>query len=127
MPLLISLMTHISKRGLIPTHKIQRAPLPEQLSIPSGGLQDYRSPNPRHEVYGGDLTYYNYWYGNQMPGTHIFTVDHAWYETGNRSAYKDISVQRSGAYFGQLLSVLDTARLQAAAKAQWAKLASNNG
>lgn len=125
MPLLVNLLNGVSKRGLIPTHKIERAPLPEQLTIPMGGLQDYRSPMPRHDL-AGDLTYYNYWYGNQMPGSHIFTVDHAHY-IGGIGAYKDLSVQRSGAFFGALVSVLDTARLQAAAKATWAKMASNNG
>jgi len=127
MPLLISLTEHISKLGLIKRQRIQRAPLPEQMSIPTGGEQNYREPTPRHEVFGGDLTYYNFWYGNQLPGSHIFTKDHVWYETGDRSAYQDISVQRSAANFGQVLSVLDTARLQAAAKAAWSKLGSNNG
>ena len=125
MPLLVTLINHVSKAGLIPTHKIQRAPLPEQLTIPFGGEQNYREPTPRHDL-AGDLTYYNYWYGNQLPGSHIFTVDHAHY-IGGIGAYKDLSVQRSGAFFGQLLSVLDTARLQQAARASWAKLGSNNG
>jgi hypothetical protein len=123
----LTLGERISKLGLQKVKRIQRAPLPEQLSLPEGGLQNYLQPTPRHEVYGGDLTYYNFWYGNQMPGSHIFTQTHAWYETGHRSAYQDISVQRSAAYFGQVVSVLDTARLQAAARAAWAKLASNNG
>lgn len=125
MPLLVSLLQHISSQGLIKTQKIQRAPLPEQMSIPFGGEQNYREPTPRHDL-AGDLTYYNYWYGNQMPGSHIFTVDHAHY-IGGIGAYKEVQTQRTGGWFGAVVSVLDTARLQQAARASWAKLGSNNG
>lgn len=126
MGLFLALGEHIDRLGLVKQRKIQRAPLPEQLSIPTGGQQDYRQVTPRHEVYGGDLTYYNFWYGNQLPSSHIMTLPHAHY-VGPIGAYKDLSVQRSAGYFGQMLSVLDTARLQAAARAGWAKIASNNG
>lgn len=125
-PLGIQLLTHVSKMGLVKRQKLLRAPLPEQMDIPLGGQQNYREPQPRYEVFGGNRTYLNYWYGNQMPGTHVLTGPHAWYVSPNHS-YRDLSVQRSAGYFGQLISVLDTARIQAAAKAALAKLGTNNG
>lgn len=125
-PLGIKLLTQVSKMGLVQRKKLLRAPLPEQTDIPFGGQQNYREPQPRYEVYGGNRTYLNYWYGNQLPGTHVLTGAHAWYISPNHT-YKDLSVQRSAAYYGQTVSVLDTARWQAAMKAALAKLGSNNG
>jgi len=95
--------------------------LPEQLSMPLGG-QTYRQPTPVYDI-SGNLLYLNFWYGNQMPGSHMLTLPHAHYV---HFPNKDISVQRSGAYFGQLVSTLDTARLLASARAAWAKAAGNN-
>lgn len=112
-------------RWIIKQKPLTRNPLPEQLSVPTGGTQNYRQPTPRHDL-AGDLLYLNFWYGNQVPSGHILTLPHAHY-VGPIGAYKDLSIQRSAGAFGRLVSVLDTARLQAAARAGWAKLASNNG
>lgn len=97
--------------------------LPEQLSTPIGG-QNYRLPTPAYDI-SGNLFYANFFWGNQVPSGHILTLPHAHYV---HYPNKDISVQRSGAYFGQLVSSLDTAQLLVAARAAWAKAAgTNNG
>ena len=108
-------------RGRMKLKQVHKhVPLPEQLSGAEGAA-NYRQAMP-HTVFGGDRSYLNFFYGNQLPGDHILTLPHAWY---TQFPNKDLSIQRSAANFGQQLSTLDMARLKAAAMAAWARAAGN--
>lgn len=102
----------------IKLNKIERNPLPEQLSTP-WGTTNYRQPIPVHD-FTGNQGLMNFWNGNQVPTAHIMTPPHAHYLKVRAAP---VEVQRAGiTWQGRVLSVLDSARLTAAMRAAWLRL-----